>query len=141
MPLFFGYWPATGQVVSRRTNDAEMAPLGLPAGLSLIDIDEGSPLANAHPDAVCVVDGVLRARVPAAITLSGTSLIADGVDAVVIAGIPAGAVLTITGATSVAPSPIPDGEVVLTSTAVGQLQIRLDCPAPYARWEGAVDAT
>lgn len=140
MPHYFGYWPDTGRVVLRRTTEAEAALIGLPDGVALVEVDEASPLANAHPDAVCVVAGELLARTPATITLSGTIIVADGADAVTIAGIPAGAILTITGATEVAPSPIPDGEVVLTSTAVGRLQIRLDCPAPYARWEASVDA-
>tara|TARA_R110000751_G_scaffold307640_1_gene430334 strand:- start:22494 stop:22919 length:426 start_codon:yes stop_codon:yes gene_type:complete len=141
MPLYFVVQPATGAVVGRRFNTATDAPLGLPPGAALIEIDEGDPLASLHPSALYVNEAGAHVREDPPITLSATGIAADGVAEAVISGIPAGSVLTITGATEVDPATIDDGEVVLTSTAVGRLNVRLDCPAPYLRWEAAVDAT
>lgn len=141
MPLYLVYRPATGAVTGRRYNSAEDAPLGLPPGAELLEIEEDGPLASMDLAALYVDGAGAHARLAPPITLSATSIAADGVAEAVIAGIPAGSVLTITGATAVDPAPIDDGEVFLTSTAVGALEVRLDCPPPYLRWEATVHAT
>lgn len=140
MPLYLVVQPTTGAVIGRRLNTPADAPLGLPPGTALLEIDENDPLAALHPSALYVDDAGAHLRQDPPITLSPTTIAADGVAEAVISGVPAGSVLTITGATAVGPATIGDGEVRLTSTAVGQLRVRLDCPPPYLRWEATVDA-
>ncbi len=83
----------------------------------------------------------VQRRTTAPITISATEIIANGSDAVVVAGIPEAAVLTVRGAISVAPTSVSGGTVTLTTTTPGALRLSVRCAPPFLTWEATVHAT
>ena len=86
------------------------------------------------------VEGALAARSPVTITLSATSIAADGVEELEVTGIPDGARLRVSGAVSLPWTVITGGEAVLTASVPGSVMLELRCPAPHADWMGGFDA-
>jgi hypothetical protein len=119
----------------------ELALQYLPAGQSRLQITVEEHLAlRAGLRDWCVVAGALAPRTASAISLSATTLDADGEDEVVMTGIPTGARLRAWGAVTLAWTLVTGGSVTLTSTAAGRIHLEVQCPAPYLDWHGGVDA-
>lgn len=88
----------------------------------------------------CVVDGELAPRSESAISMSATSITADGQDEVIISGIPEGAVVQMFGVVKVAPTVVTGGSVTLTCSVPGKIHVQARCPAPYLDWMGTIHA-
>lgn len=86
------------------------------------------------------VEGAVVARSAVAITLSATTIAADGEEELEVTGIPEGARLRVSGAVSLPWTVITGGEVVLTASVPGRVMLELRCPAPHADWLGGFDA-
>jgi len=79
-------------------------------------------------------------RVPSSISLTQSTIAADGMEEVAITGIPLGSRLSASGAVSIRSTLITSEEVTLTSSQIGKIRLSLACPAPYLDWSGEVDA-
>lgn len=132
--------------VARTFGDAELQAIA--AGYSQAVYD--APVVVGHPkqDAPAygwlegwyVAGGEALPRIAAAIHLSAMEIQADGMAEAVISGIPAGAVITISGALAVPWTPVEGTSVTLTCTEPGRLIITMRLPAPYLEWRGTIDA-
>lgn len=137
---FLVYRVATGVVIGRRFNDPALVRIGLLPGEEVFEVEPGSPAAIGQLETFFVESGDVLVRGEPEITVSAPSFAADGAAECEISGIPDGAIATIRGAVTAGPVEIDDGAIVLTSTSPGPITITLDCPPPWRRWEGRVDA-
>lgn len=95
---------------------------------------------RSGPESHYCDDGLVVAREASPVTLSAVSFDADGVDELLISGVPEGARIRISGAVAAPWTVVTTGSVTLTSTELGRVVVEIRSPPPYANWMGVVDA-
>lgn len=138
--MYLVYRMDNGAAIGRRFNDPFTVGIGAPDGSAMIEVEADSIGALLPLRDLCVIDGVAAARTEPAIVISAPTFAADGAAECEISGIPDGTIATLRGAVTAGPVVIDDGSIVLTSTSSGAIMLTLDCPPPWRRWEGRVDA-
>ena len=73
-------------------------------------------------------------------SVSATSIAADGENACVIAGLPDPCSVVVAGAVAAGPVEVAGGELVLTSTVLDRIHVRVRDDPTHAPWEVSIDA-
>ena len=104
--------------------------------------DEAAYIAvGASPFAFRLVDGAVvpRDAMPAP-TVSATTIAADGVAEAVITGLPEPCRVSVRGPANSTTIDVADGEIVLTSTVAGGIEVTVDAPPAYLAWRTIIHA-
>jgi hypothetical protein len=135
------FYDATGAIKSAITIPAGAPSQATPSGLTALTIRAVETLDKSFLLANYVTDGAVTPRTALSLTTNKTTLTANGTDEVTITGIPSGASAKITGAVSAGPETITDGELVITSTATGKINVSITLRPAYQDWSCVLTAS
>ena len=96
---------------------------------------------SASPAAFRLVDGAVvpRDAMPEP-TVSATTIAADGVAEAVITGLPEPCRVLVRGPSNSTTLDVADGEIVLTSTVAGDIEVTVDASPAYLAWRTIIHA-
>ena len=95
----------------------------------------------ARLDHYRVVDGEVVERPDMPVTLSATTIAADGEDECVLSGLPDPCTVIGHGAVSAGPVEVTGGSLTLTSTAAGTITVSIMADPVWKPWEATLHAT
>lgn len=143
MTVFFAVVDPDGSVRGAGACAEEALPLqqATTPGGSIVPIDEELFRAiDADLEGFRLSDGAVIPRETMAPDVSATSIAADGVAEAVVAGLPQPCRVSIRGVAQWGPETVDDGEVVITSSLPGALEVRVEAPPSYRAWRTVIHA-
>ena len=140
--ITFISYDSLGNITQVQTTDADCASyIKAPTGGGVLQASSGGPFDTNFVSGNYIHGGAVTARIAMSLTVSTTSFPADGTSEATITGIPNGASVTISGAVTAGPETITDGELIVTSTTSGAIQVSITMRPAYQDWSTTLNAT
>ncbi len=137
---YFVYYNTTGEIVTYNIVAENMLEIQeVPNGCSMLVLTGPSDFLTLSTG-FYVTNNTLTPRTSMPVTLSTTSIKANGASEATITGIPTGTVATLTGVESIGPETITDGELIITSNAAGAIYVSLN-NATNRAWSAVINAS
>jgi hypothetical protein len=130
---------AIRRVVSCPTSQVAAQPIL--NGMTAVLIAGSPPGDPAFIQNHYILNGLPVARGTFDISVSKTTLKADGADEVTISGIPAGAVAKISGVVAAGPETVTDGELIITTIQPGQINVSIQLRPTHQDFRVTINAS